>query len=71
MAIDAPVTGSVWLVNVVVGTRVNAGDTLVVIEAMKMEVPVVADQAAEVIEVRTARGRTVAAGEVVLVLRSL
>ena len=36
-----------------------------------MEVPVTSDQDAEVIEVRTARGRTVAAGEVVLVLRPL
>jgi urea carboxylase len=43
----------------------------VVIEAMKMEVPVTAEHAAEVIEVRTKRGRTVAAGEIVLVLRPL
>jgi urea carboxylase len=71
VAMDAPVTGSVWLVNVTAGARVNAGDTLVVIEAMKMEVPVVADQPAEVVEVRTARGRAVSAGEIVLVLRPL
>jgi urea carboxylase len=71
VAIDAPVTGSVWLVNVAAGARVNAGDTLVVIEAMKMEVPVAADQAAEVVEVRITRGRTVSAGEVVLVMRPL
>jgi urea carboxylase len=71
VAVGAPVTGSVWLVNVEAGARVAAGDTVVVIEAMKMEVPVAAEHAAEVVEVRTARGRTVAAGETVLVLRPL
>ena len=71
VAVGAPVTGSVWLVNVEAGARVAAGDTLVVIEAMKMEVPVAVEHAAEVVEVRTARGRTVAAGDTVLVLRPL
>jgi urea carboxylase len=70
-AIGAPVTGSVWQVNVSVGAQVAAGDTLMVIEAMKMEVPIAAEHAAEVIEVHTARGRTVESGETVLVLRSL
>jgi urea carboxylase len=58
-------------VSVAVGARVAAGDTLVVVEAMKMEVPIVAEHAAEVVEIRTARGRTVTAGETVIVLRSL
>jgi biotin carboxyl carrier protein len=43
----------------------------VVVEAMKMEVPIVAEHGAEVVEIRTARGRTVSAGETVMVLRSL
>jgi biotin carboxyl carrier protein len=42
-----------------------------VVEAMKMEVPVLADEPAEVVELRCARGRTVSAGETVLVLRPL
>jgi urea carboxylase len=69
LAVGAPVTGSVWQVSVAAGARVAAGDTLIVVEAMKMEVPIAADVAAEVVEVRTARGRTVSAGETVLVLR--
>jgi urea carboxylase len=71
MAICAPVTGSVWQVSVAVGARVAAGDALVIVEAMKMEVPITADHAAEIVEVRTVRGRTVSAGEIVLVLRPL
>jgi urea carboxylase len=69
LAIDSPVTGSVWQVSVAAGARIQAGDTLLVVEAMKMEVPIIAEQAAEVVEIRTAKGRTVSAGETVIVLR--
>jgi len=70
-AVGSPVTGSVWQISVGPGARVAAGDTLVIVEAMKMEVPITAEQPAEVVEVRCARGRTVSAGETVLVLRPL
>jgi urea carboxylase len=71
VAVSSPVTGSVWQVSVEPGARVAAGDTLLVVEAMKMEVPIAAEEAAEIVEVRSARGRTVSAGETVLVLRPL
>jgi urea carboxylase len=71
IAVGSPVTGSVWQVSVTTGARLAAGETLVVVEAMKMEVPIHAEQAVEVVEVRCARGRTVSAGETVLVLRPL
>jgi urea carboxylase len=71
IAVGSPVTGSIWQVSVSPGAQVAAGETLVVVEAMKMEVPIHAEQAAEVVEVRCARGRTVSAGETVLVLRPL
>ena len=71
IAVGSPVTGSIWQVSVTPGARVAAGETLVVVEAMKMEVPIHAEQAVEVVEVRCARGRTVSAGETVLVLRPL
>ncbi len=71
IAVGSPVTGSVGQISVAPGARVAAGDTLVVVEAMKMEVPIAAEQAAEVVEVRCTRGRTVSAGETVLVLKPL
>jgi urea carboxylase len=71
IAVGSPVTGSVWQVSVTTGARLAAGEMLVVVEAMKMEVPIHAEQAAEVIEVRCVRGRTVSAGETVLIVRPL
>jgi urea carboxylase len=71
IAVSSPVTGSVWQLNLSAGQRVAGGDELLVVEAMKMEIPITADETAEVVEVRCARGRTVIAGETLAVLRPL
>ena len=68
-AIASPVTGSVWKQTLSVGQRVHAGDELLVIEAMKMEIPIVAEQAGEIVEIRSTAGRAVAAGEVLIAIR--
>jgi urea carboxylase len=67
--IASPVTGSVWKQSVAVGSRVAMGDELLIMEAMKMEIPIVADSAGEVVELRCEPGRAVAAGDVLVVLR--
>jgi urea carboxylase len=69
IAVSSPITGSVWQVGVDAGARVKAGDELLVVEAMKMEIPISADEAGEIIEVRCERGRMICAGETLLVLR--
>jgi urea carboxylase len=66
----AHVPGSVWKVVVRVGDRVAAGDPLVVLESMKMEIPVVASDRGVVHEILTAEGRSIAAGDPVCVLRT-
>jgi urea carboxylase len=71
VALSSPVTGSVWQLNVAVGQKVSAGDPLLVVEAMKMEIPLTAEEDAEVVELRCARGRTIHAGETLAVLRPL
>jgi urea carboxylase len=71
VAVSSPVAGSVWNVSVESGARVRAGDELMVVEAMKMEIPIAADEAGEIVEVRCARGKAVSAGETLLVLRPL
>ncbi len=43
IAITSPVSGSVWQIKVAAGQAVEKGDTLVIMEAMKMEIAVLAD----------------------------
>ncbi|MFL6604318.1 MAG: 5-oxoprolinase/urea amidolyase family protein [Steroidobacteraceae bacterium] len=69
IAVSSPVTGNIWQIAVAAGARVKAGDELVVVEAMKMEIPIAADEPGEIVEVRCARGQTIGAGETLLVLR--
>ena len=64
-----PVTGSVWQVHVRPGQRVRAGDPLAVVEAMKMEVPIAADEDGEVVVVHAAPGKAVNAGDALLAIR--
>ena len=65
----APMPGVVRSVNVVEGEAVKKGQTLLTVEAMKMEIPIAADEPGEIVEVRCERGRTILAGETLLVLR--
>jgi urea carboxylase len=68
-AISSPVTGSVWQLKTAVGERASAGDALLLIESMKMEIAVQTDQAGTIVELRCRRGQAVAAGEALIVLR--
>ena len=66
--IRSEVSGSVWKVEVVVGQKVNEGDTLVVVESMKMEIPVTAPSAGTVTEILVAEGEAVVDDQVILML---
>ena len=66
--LTAPLPGRVTHVAVRAGDRVGPGDTLLVIEAMKMENEFKASAAGTVAEVRVEAGQTVNAGDVLLVL---
>jgi biotin carboxyl carrier protein len=58
--VRSEVTGSVWKVEVAVGQAVNEGDTLVIVESMKMEIPVTAPAAGVVQEIFVTEGEQVA-----------
>ncbi len=66
--IRSEVSGSVWKVEVVVGQQVSEGDTLVVVESMKMEIPVTAPSAGTVTEIQVAEGEAVVDDQVILIL---
>ncbi|HEY4317276.1 MAG TPA: urea carboxylase [Herbaspirillum sp.] len=67
-AVCTAVPGSVWKVQVAEGDVVAEGDTLVVIESMKMEFAVPAPFAGRVLRIRCAEGNAVSAGQEVVVL---
>jgi urea carboxylase len=71
IAIRAPVTGSVWQVNAVVGQQVQTSDELLVMESMKMEIGVKALQAGCIEAVYCTQGKPAAAGDLLLALRPM
>ncbi|WP_417308560.1 urea carboxylase [Devosia sp.] len=66
--VASTVPGSVWKVLVSEGDPVKAGDTVAIIESMKMEIPVTAFADGHVKSVRVAPGRAVRGGDVLIVL---
>lgn len=66
--IKAHITGTIWKIKVAVGDSVDEGDTLVIIESMKMEMPIEADDPGTVKEVRAKEGQAVNEGDVLLVI---
>ncbi|MDP1920281.1 MAG: biotin/lipoyl-binding carrier protein [Myxococcales bacterium] len=66
--VTAHITGTVWKIECKVGQQVNAGDTLVILESMKMEMPVEATDPGVVKEIRCAEAQSVSEGDVLIVL---
>jgi urea carboxylase len=68
VGVSSPVSGSVWRIPSAPGQRVKAGDTLVLVESMKMEVPVTAPFDGVVTELRCAEGRAVLFAQTLVVV---
>jgi acetyl-CoA carboxylase biotin carboxyl carrier protein len=66
--VKSEITGTVWKLKAQPGDRVEPGDTLIVIESMKMEIPVITEDAGTVKEIRVKEKDPVAEGQVVAVL---
>jgi biotin carboxyl carrier protein len=64
--VRSEVTGSVWKVEVTLGQSVSEGDTLVIVESMKMEIPISAPAPGVVTEILIAEGEPVADDQVVI-----
>ncbi len=67
-AVEAHITGVVWKIEVSVGDPVQEGDTVVILESMKMEMPVEAEDDGTVTEILVSEGQAVGEGDVLVVL---
>jgi acetyl-CoA carboxylase biotin carboxyl carrier protein len=67
-SVAAHITGTVWKIEVKPGDSVEEGQTLVIIESMKMEMPVESPKAGKVESVVVAEGQAVDEGAVLLTL---
>ena len=66
--VEAHITGTVWKIECEVGDEIEEGDTVVILESMKMEMPVEAEDPGTVTEVRCEEGQSVQEGDVLVVL---
>jgi biotin carboxyl carrier protein len=66
--VRSEIAGSVWKIEVAVGDQVAEEDPLIILESMKMEIPLLAPRAGTVKEILVAEGEAVAEGDVAIVL---
>jgi acetyl-CoA carboxylase biotin carboxyl carrier protein len=66
--VEAHITGTVWKIEVQVGDTVEEGDTVLILESMKMEMPVEAEDEGTVSEIRCEEGQAVSEGDTLVVL---
>jgi acetyl-CoA carboxylase biotin carboxyl carrier protein len=66
--IEAHITGTVWKIEVSKGDEVDEGDTVVILESMKMEMPVEAEDSGTVTEIKCEEGQAVNEGDTLVVL---
>jgi acetyl-CoA carboxylase biotin carboxyl carrier protein len=66
--VEAHITGTVWKIEVQVGDTVEEGDTVVILESMKMEMPIEAEDDGTVAEIRCEEGQAVSEGDTLVVL---
>jgi acetyl-CoA carboxylase biotin carboxyl carrier protein len=68
MQIRAHITGTVWKIEIEPGQEIEEGDTVVILESMKMEMPVETEDPGTVKEIRCEEGQSVQEGDVLVVL---
>lgn len=66
--VTAPMAGKVWKIQVAVGDQIKAEDELIILEAMKMEIPIYSPSDGKVAEIKVAEEADVEANQVLIVL---
>jgi acetyl-CoA carboxylase biotin carboxyl carrier protein len=67
-SVPAHITGTVWKIEKRVGDSAAVGDVLLIIESMKMEMPLESPAAGQILEVRCQEGQAIAEGDVLMVI---
>lgn len=68
LRVKSEIAGAVWKIEVAIGDRVAVDDALIILESMKMEIPLLAPRAGIVKEILVAEGEAIAEGDVAVVL---
>ncbi|WP_028604978.1 acetyl-CoA carboxylase biotin carboxyl carrier protein subunit [Ottowia thiooxydans] len=68
--VRSEVTGKVWKILIPVGQRVEAEDAVMVVESMKMEIPVASEKSGEVVELMVGEGDSVEDGQVLAIVQT-
>ena len=66
--IEAHITGTVWKIECKIGDKVAEGDTVVILESMKMEMPVESEDEGKVETIHVTEGQAVTEGQVLVTL---
>jgi len=66
--VRSEIAGSVWKIEVAVGDAVAEDDPLIILESMKMEIPLLAPRSGVVREILVAEGEPIAEGDIAVVL---
>jgi acetyl-CoA carboxylase biotin carboxyl carrier protein len=66
--VEAHITGTVWKIECEVGDEIEEGDTVVILESMKMEMPVEAEDSGVVKEILCEEGQAVNEGDTLVIL---
>jgi acetyl-CoA carboxylase biotin carboxyl carrier protein len=66
--VEAHITGTVWKIECQVGQEIEEGDTVAILESMKMEMPVEAEDEGTVKEILVEEGQSVSEGDALVVL---
>jgi acetyl-CoA carboxylase biotin carboxyl carrier protein len=66
--VEAHITGTVWKIECAVGDQIEEGDTVAILESMKMEMPVEAEDAGTVTEILCEEGQAVNEGDALVIL---
>jgi acetyl-CoA carboxylase biotin carboxyl carrier protein len=66
--VRSEIAGSVWKIEVAIGDSVAEDDTLVILESMKMEIPLLAPQSGVVRDILVVEGEPIAEGDIAVIL---